>query len=353
MTTNLEFRTFQKGDEEGLSQLMREILKVDRDTKYWQWKYHQNPAGKHFMVVALDKDKIVGAYGFIPFKMKVGSKVLLVAQGLDIAIFPSYRGKRTIFKLEKKSTELSILNNVVINYGFTNKVMHRLVTRYYTVCYGRVYPIYNMAKVINPTPYLQQRLHLPCLTPILGFAGRQLIKMTNKKKLLLPNGCKISEVTHFDYRFDEFWQKESKNYEIIIVRDSQYLNWRYIQNPISYKIYCIEQDESIKGFIVLKCSQEEVKRGRIVDIFVESGEERIINLFITAAINYFLEEKIDIITTWMMEHRSIFQVLKKKGFIKRKTTQDFVVRSLTPDISNEYLKEKCRWYITMGDSDYY
>ena len=113
------------------------------------------------------------------------------------------------------------------------------------------------------------------------------------------------------------------------------------------------QNQSIRGFIVLKCSQEDVNRGRIVDILVESGRERVINLLLTTAINYFLEEEVDVVTCWMLEHWQVFQALRKRGFVKRETPHDLIARPIRDDIPPELYTSKFNWYITMGDSDYF
>ena len=351
MAQDLEFRKVQKGDEQGLSQIFREVFNVDLDLTYWHWKYYQNPVGEHQMVVALDKNKIVGLFGSIPIRIKVGTHVLLASQGVDIVISPRYRKRGTFFTMEKITKELCFKNNIDLNYAFTIKETYRVFTKLYR--FRGVCPIYNMSKVINPTLYLQQKLHLKSLAGVLGFTGKQVIKVLSKKRLSIPKELKIVEVTHFDNRFDDFWHKEAKNFKIAVIRDSHFLNWRYIDNPSPYKIFGVEQNGYIKGFIVLKCSQEEVKRGQIIDILFESGQEMILDLLLTTAIKYFFEQRVDVITCWMLEHWPAFKALKKKGFIKRETPHDFIIRSLTANLPNEYFMDKSKWYITMGDSDYF
>jgi hypothetical protein len=55
----------------------------------------------------------------------------------------------------------------------------------------------------------------------------------------------------------------------------------------------------------------------------------------------------------MLEHWPIFHALRKRGFSQRGTTHDLIVRSYVADPGNEYLADKSRWYMTMGDSDYF
>lgn len=351
MTKNLEFRRLQKGDAEGLSQLFYEVFGDGKDSDYWHWKYYQNPAGEHMAMVALHGSRLVGIIGSIPVKVKVRTNTLLASQGVDIVVSPDHRKRKTFFKLEADVTELTIKDGAYFSYAFSIEQTYRIFTK--LLRFNGVCPIFNMSKVINPTPYLRQKLRMESLANLLGLIGKKAISKLNKKKLSIPHGLEMVEVTHFDRRFDDFWRREARNYEIAVVRDSEYLNWRYVESPIPYKIFSVETNESVMGFVVLRFSQEEVGRGRIVDIVTETGREGIIDLLLTKALDYFLDQKVDVITCWMLEHWPIFHALRKRGFVKRETPHDLMVRSYVADFPNEYLTDESKWYMTMGDSDYY
>jgi hypothetical protein len=341
----------QKGDKERLSELFYEAFGDGKGADYWDWKYFQNPAGEHTTMVAFDGARLVGNIGGIPVKMRAGTNTLLASQGVDTVIAPDHRKRTTFFKLEAGVKELMIKNDVCFTYAFSIKETYRIFTQ--VLRFSGVCPIHKMSKVVNPTPYLQQKLGMGLLTKPLGIAGKQAIARLNKKKISVPAGLRIVEVKHFDRRFDDFWRREASMYEIAVVRDSGYLNWRYIESPTPYKIFCVETDESIKGYIVLGCYQEEVARGRIVDILTQTGEEQIMDLLLAEAINYFIDQKVDVIVCWVLEHWPIFEALRKRGFIQRETPHDLMVRSYVPHLSNEYLADRAKWYISMGDSDYY
>jgi len=283
--------------------------------------------------------------------MKIGSKEVLSAQVTDVVVLPEYRARGTLIKIVGGGIEECVKGGVDINYGFSIKLTYRIATK--LLGFTGICPIFNMAKVLNPAPYLQQKVGFRLVTNSLGFAAKQVIKVVNKKKLAIPKELRIDELSHFDHRFDDFWYKEAENYQIALVRDSQYLNWRYINNPTQYKIFCVGENRSIKGFIVLKCSQEDVKRGRILEILVEWGNETIADLLLIKAINYFLDQKVDFVTCWMLEHSPIFQTLKKRRFVERETSTNLIARSYMPDYPNKYLIAQTKWYVTMGDSDYF
>jgi len=346
----LEFRRLRQGDEQGLSRVVSEVFNVNNDPAYWDWKYFQNPAGEHMVTVAVANGKIVGIQGYVPGKLKCGSKIFLSAQNTDMAVLPEYRSGGTFLKMHSKAMEYGPRKRGALCYGFPNKTAYRLVS---CLEYAGVCPIFNLTKVLNPMPYVQRKVGLRLLTDLFGSIGKRVIVSMNRKKLLLPQGFRMVEVTRFDSRFDEFWYEEAENYPIAVVRDSQYLNWRYIDCPTSYKIFCVEKDSFIEGFVVLNCLQDkEIKRGKIVDILVKWGQESVASLLLTQSVNYFIREEADVITCWMLEVWPIFDVLRKRGFVRREAPHYFCVNSYVPDFPKEYFVDPSRWYITMGDSDY-
>jgi hypothetical protein len=83
------------------------------------------------------------------------------------------------------------------------------------------------------------------------------------------------------------------------------------------------------------------------------GDTQIIHLLLAKAINYFVEANVDVITCWMLEQWPFFEALQKKGFVQRDTNHDLMVRTYVTDLEREYLNARSRWYMTMGDSDYF
>ncbi len=348
----LRYRRLRRSDKKGLCELFYEVFGDGKGTDYWDWKYYQNPAGSHASVIALHGSEVVGILGGIPLRMKVGGDTLLACQGVDTVISGRHRKSSTFFKLEARVTEQMEKAQLAFRYAFTIKETYRLFTT--ARGFSGVCPIIKMAKVINPRPYLRQKIEMGLLTDMLGGVAKCAIRRWNKKKLSVPEGVDIVDTSRFDHRFDDLWQRERGNYEIAVARNSDYLNWRYVDAPRQYKIFGVESRQVVKGFIALGCYKEEVTRGRILDILVERGQKELVDLLVAEAINYFIDQDVDVITCWMLEGWPAFHVLKEKGFVPRQTSHDLIVRSYFSDkISNEYLADSSRWYVTMGDSDYY
>ena len=351
MVKNLEYRGFQKSDTKGLIRLFSEVLSDGKTPDYWDWKYYQNPCGQHMTMIALQNSSLVGSIGSIPVRMNSGSKIFAGSQGVDTAIAPECRGGGVFFGLEGRQRSGMIAKNIHLTYAFSNSQTYEILTLIFG--FIEVWPVYNLSKIINPAPYVQGKLGLGVAGGFIGTIGKHLICLFNKRPMFVPPGLRMEAIHRFDSRFDDLWREEASAYDIAVSRDSSYLNWRYIDSPKEYKIFAVGNDRTLKGFIVLGCYDEEVRRGRIVDILARNSDRTVIDLLLNKAISHFIREKMDVITCWMLEHWAVHGALIDKGFVPRKTPHNLIARSYVDHLSNHYLANTARWYVTMGDSDYY
>ncbi len=347
----LDFRRFKREDEAGVSRVIRDVLNVNHDAAYWEWKYFYNPAGEHMVTVALDNNEVVGVQGYLAGRIKCGSKVLLSAQNIDMAVLARYRSGGTFLTMHEKAMEKGPRKKAALCYGFPNETAYRLAS---CLEYTGVCPIFNLTKVLNPVPYIQQKIGKRLPIQSAGIIGKRVMAWLYKRRLALyPDSTTLVEVERFDRGFDEFWDREADHYPIAVIRDSAYLNWRYVDCPSAYKIFCVEKDHSVKGFIVLKYLKDKgVKRGKIVDILVEWGHNAVAEQLLDQGMSYFADQNVDVVSTWVFDHWPIFAAFIKKGFSKRKAPHYLVVNAKAVDIPGEYFFDSSRWYVTMGDSDY-
>ncbi len=88
-------------------------------------------------------------------------------------------------------------------------------------------------------------------------------------KKILRNDLTIVEEKHFDESYDDFWERVSQYLKISVVCGSEYLNWRYRDNPAyQYTVYEVRKNNQILGFTVMDCFREKYNVGRILEFLV-------------------------------------------------------------------------------------
>jgi hypothetical protein len=353
MPNDLIIRIIEPDDCRGLSHLFEDVFGRKIDTGYWRWKYFQNPGGEPMMLIAASKGRVIASFGIIPQQIKLGQMITNIAQGVDIAVAKDFRKSGILFKLERKGRDLCKDKDIIINYAISIQKTFPIFTRFAN--FSDICSIVNLAKVINPVPYLQRQYDSEFLSRLTGSSVRLITKLINKKKVINSNKIKIADIQQFDQRFDSLWQRVAPKYKVITVRDRKYLNWRYLEAPLPYKIYSAEKDGSLEGYIVLICIQEEVRRGRIIDMLVDSDQDEVAEMLIQSAVNHFLDKQVDAICCWMLAHWPSYQIFKKKGFLARRTPYNLLVRTLQPlqGTCEDHLMNASEWYLTEGDSDFH
>ncbi|GAG17714.1 unnamed protein product, partial [marine sediment metagenome] len=169
-----------------------------------------------------------------------------------------------------------------------------------------------------------------------------------------PPGLTITEISSFDENIDELWASISKDRHISIVRNKEYLNWRYVSNPGEYVIYAAKRKDLLAGYIILKCEKgtSGLKLGNIVDIFAAKNQITLIQTLVLRAIEYFRQEKIDVVFSWVIKSSELYRALNELGFISYYKKLHFAIRTIRIEYSDLIqLKNPAAWYFTMGDAD--
>jgi GNAT superfamily N-acetyltransferase len=354
--SDITIRKYQIGDEKGLTLLAKAVWGSHFDESYWRWKYLENPLGYNFSYVAVSNNNIVGFMGGIPWRLIVIGKELVGAQYTDLMVHPEWRNKGIFFPINRKSLD-EAKAKTSFHYGFSTPNSFRIYAKRFR---WESFQPFKMQKVIDlklSILYgLKQRksFNFSRLTNLIfRFLSSKLISSKNDEPL--RTNLVVRKINQFDSRFDELWEKVYMKFNIATIRDSQYLDWRYIRNPqFRYTVFGAEEDGNLSGFVVLRCEKEkDMMRGLIIDLLVDPNQEMTANCLIGESLKFFRSQKVASVNTWMFEHNHIFYgLLRKNGFSLKSTDNVIVViKSYSQDISNNYLKDTHNWYLTMGDCD--
>lgn len=351
-------RKYQNGDERSIVELLNIAFGKWHSLAYWKWWYKKNPAGSPIIWLAEHNNMLIGHYGIIPIKMKVGNTYLTGSFSCDAATHPDYQGKGVFSSIVNKSRMDAAENNIPITYGIANINLGPTYKRY--EWRGHICFIADMIKVLNWEPLLNRYIHNKFLS---HFTARII------KKIRLSSyenkGIKTERISHFDERINKFWEESSKNFKIMVKRDQKHLNWRYVDHPENkYTFYIAVKKNRIIGYCVLL---EHSRTGLIVDILSSEDHRNVISCLIQQAFEQFKEQDIDLVSCQISEKNPYKEIFKKAGFItypRRKLAlfTSINLRGFHVDekkyysqalqlSQNPFFKEKRNWFIMSGDGD--
>jgi hypothetical protein len=139
---------------------------------------------------------------------------------------------------------------------------------------------------------------------------------------------------------------------VSIGRDTQYLSWRFIDNPFHHYSTYLISDGQFLGYIVLKMFIDPITNiatGDIVDFLWSEDNPSMLYRMLCVALMHFCD--VEKVTTWMQTNTVLDDIGRDMGFIETDRKRDFMVKVL--DKNYTWLHDPTRWYLTMSDSEMY
>jgi len=353
-------RPYQEGDEDDICKLFETAFGDALSAERWYWQYRDNHTGRITITLTENTDgEIVGQYALRPVRMKVGDKSCLGTLSLDTMVHPDYRRQGMFTSLASQMYDVVTEQGIPLTYGFPNQnsyygFIHKL--EWVDLC-GRI-PLF--VKILNVKTVLSKRIGNRLLLSIAAALGRVALNLfySFQGEGELPADCEFKKISHFDGHFDDLWEEASSAYDILVVRDKTYLNWRYVENPTDeYTILTVERESKIVGYAVLKTEEKfGLKVGFIVDLLTIPDEPVIASGLISVAVKHFREERLDMVGCLMLEHTPYAESLRKNGFVivpQKLFPQELYlgVRRHTDEYSEQFITNPENWFITWGDHD--
>ena len=308
---NYIVRGYRTGDEEGITSLFREVFEKEITIEQWNWKYFIPGNGRVYSKVVVDNpENIVGYAGAVPLRGIFQDKPLQFFQIADVMVHPKARGflgRKNVFDNLMKALFEDIRKEFsdVFCYGFPGR---------------RPFIIGQRVKVYDR---IEQ--------------GTDCIKSLKHSFL---NFLTVKSISWGDNRLDALWANLSGNFPLSLIRDKDYLHWRYAANPFfSYQLLGIFLLKQLKGWAVIRDSGEEVL---VVDLLTEP--QRCMGV-LNALENYLIDQKKKTIRLWLPERW-------RKGIRRYSTKETGVVVSnmiWKMPIQTHVVRENL--FYTMGDVD--
>ena len=152
------------------------------------------------------------------------------------------------------------------------------------------------------------------------------------------------------------WDKYKSKYNVMLVRDYKYLNYRYNQRPdVDYVTVVEKLNNEIIGFAILHNSfANGSKMTSAVEFFTDPTNERYIKALANGIAKYCYDNKLEyaVVGTGLFgEYR---KVLLKNGFmVTRKPPKNnmMIAHILSDRVTLDEMTGHEKWHITQGDGE--
>lgn len=311
------------------------------------WQLLELPIKSKLVNIAIDKvsKKTAGTYAVFPSNFLIGGKNYIGSQAIDAITDIDFRGKGLFIELAKDVYQKAINEDIKLVYGFPNG----------TSVHGHKKKL--QWTIMDPVPFLIKPLYTQYFTNKIKFLNWfPNLRIATKRKIEKNVILKVENF--FPDEVNEIWVSFSKNIKVAVVRNQEYLNWRYLKKPFeNYQIvHAYTQDEKYIGYIVY-CIKEKHggKVAYIMEFIFDPNYSDLAKNLLNYASNEIIEKKADCILSWCLEHSENFTNYKSNGFFKlpenlRPIELHFGARAF--DIQfDEIITNRINWYLSYSDSD--
>ena len=314
-------RKFQENDEEKILKLWRLTFHQEMNQALWKWKYFDNPYPQALLLCESDKGEILALFGGIPFKGSREEKDVVIIQAMDIMSHPDFRGKgffartaQAFFEIFCEKTFAEIL------YGFPGKFHFELGKR-----------VLGYAPLESGVAYLKA----------------ETSALASKKS---PSLLSIKRTENPGEQFDRLWEKCRRDYPYAVVRQSEFLRWRFLRHPEKkYEIFCLKGmfSEEVEGYAVLYLKED---AAILVDMLFPKSPKKIAAFF--SKMGHVLRSRgIKQLETWLPGNHFLKHATIAAGFEEQDEPLGIFSTIKTFDHSPDTDWINNNLFYTMADSD--
>jgi len=178
MSPSWILRKYRDGDAQAIFELLNMAFGNWHSLAYWRWKYLKNPAGPPIVWLAEHNGKIIGHYGIIPVRMKVGNLHVNASYPNDAAVHPKYQGKGIFSSLVNKCCLDAAENDLPLTYGLATVRLGPTYKRY--EWQGHICFMSRMIKVLNWKPILNRYVRSELLAGAAAYVLRKICRSHDK-----------------------------------------------------------------------------------------------------------------------------------------------------------------------------
>jgi predicted N-acetyltransferase YhbS len=333
MSTSLTIREYQEGDEKQITILLSSVFngwpKQDiscSSEEFWRWKYHDSPAGRSYVYVALDGEEVIGCHHMMPSNVLIGGEVVKSVTSVDLAVHVDYRGMGLMSDISVPNEDMAESEGVKFNYFITrNPLMIKTFTSSKDLSKRRSrFPvdIRNHVRIIDIEKQLE---NMPMDNSFIIKTGLYALRTINAIKNTIAGDTKkvgefeLKELNLFGLDADKLWDKVKKNYAYIAERKRDFLNWRYCDPRLDgFEVKgAYDKRGELLGYIVFKINRyrESYPIGYIVDLIYHEDRKDIADALLKESLNYFDSKNINLINCQHPKGNNLEVALNRNGFL--------------------------------------
>lgn len=319
---------------------------MDRSVAELRWRYLESPTRRMVVHIAVDtrNDCTAAAYCVFPVQVQLHGRSVLAAQSLDTVTDHRYRGLGLFKTLARSVYEACRQQDVRFVYGFPNDQSG-------PGFFGRL-----GWEQHDPVPFMVRPIRMSYFFRRLGLQSLGRVRPRHRSKsrsLLASFDCR--PVSDLSLQVESLWERIAPTISVGVVRNLEYLRWRYIRNPsFQYEIRELYDRDQLVALGVYRVAEKHGGRiGYLMELLVKPGYESTRGPFARRLVQEMSEDGAEIALAWQIETGPYRAALWSAGFVPlpERARPIHLHFGWVPTGERERGMHRSDWFLSYSDSD--
>lgn len=322
--------------------------------EHYTWKFHSlNHSPSSYEYGAYLGNEMIGYYAAVPYRYGFGKNTYTAGMVCDVMTGVLARGKGVFTKLGIYSLDQMRLAGLDFTTGYP--IRPEVIPGHLKAGWKIVTTMPIYIKVLKTNAILKSR-KVGFLAPIgnLGAAAYNFIF----KPFLSGNNYRteilnIEEFLSLDKEYENFLQKWLKSVKYGLVKDSDFLSWRFGAPGSDYQFIVARdgKDQMAGVCITRKTVLEKIPALAILDIMTLPGHHKAFRKIAKTLGSLAHSFNCEIIASMIQSAWAKKYFLKSSGFIRSPFIFSLIIKKLNINISDSVLFDPQNWHVMWIDSD--
>lgn len=353
-----EVRPYRPGDEVELASLFSQVFSKEVTPEWWMWKLkgRASPVENVWLAVSRGDGRIIGQYAGIPARLKLGDAVQDIMVVVDTMTAPDFRRRGVLTELGAKTLATWAEAGLVAVLGLPNE---QLGSRTQALGWVGLFPLEWLRMPTRLDVLAANSGKIPhLLLPAIKWAGAigsRVLRRLWQRRTWRNSGVSIEEVTSSanTTAFDMLWANLSGCYRNLIVRDGEWVRWRYLDAVgHRYRVLLARTDGELAGYLAYRVDASPGRAaGYIADIFTAPDAPNVARALLGTALDNLWQQKAGSVRATAVPGSTLHSLLSMVGFRPMSAAFGTMIIPFDPSLDVAKLSNGMSWHLTGGDFD--
>jgi GNAT superfamily N-acetyltransferase len=344
----MTLRPYRAGDEREIMRLFARVFGRETSAEQWRWKFKARAWPAENVWVAVQDDRPVGHFAAIPARMSVAGREKAAALVVDVMTAPDFRRRGLLTDLARCVMQAWTRAGVSLLYGLPNE---QWGSRTRAIGLEPVLRLRRFVLPLAPQQTLSRKLHVSWLARPAWFdaAYGRLLDFR-----LAPRGdVSTRAIDSIGPEFDALWRSCASEFDTTLVRDREWVQWRYLDAPgAGYRVVLAAREGRPVGYAAYRASRARGRvDGHLAEIFARPGDGPVWSALLSHAVRAARDAGAENVFALEVPGSPGHRALRRLGFVPRRW--DFTVQAapLAGDVPIDTLKRDGCWHLSGSDFD--